>query len=225
MYLGSIRMQNQHCFLWYNIVTQANAACCSFQNQPKQLVTKMHSSRMRTGHSLTVCWRLLLGEGGGCLLLGGVCSRGICSGGSAPGWVCSRGVWSGGGCLVRGSAPGGVCSRGGLLPGGSVPGGCLLQGVVSQHALRQTPPLWTESQTPVKTLSWPNFVAAGNNHGSLYAIRFNLIWLIAPMFLNEIYHPSHQRPFYYLMVLLFVFGSRGKSNYQIHKLVVTKQIN
>ena len=25
-----------------------------------------------------------------------------------------------------------------------------------------TPPLWTESQTPVKTLPWPNFVAAGN---------------------------------------------------------------
>ena len=33
---------------------------------------------------------------------------------------------------------------------------------VSQHALRQTPPLLTESQTPVKTLPWPNFVAAGN---------------------------------------------------------------
>ena len=25
------------------------------------------------------------------------------------------------------------------------------------------PPLWTESQTPVKTLPWPNFVAAGKN--------------------------------------------------------------
>ena len=47
----------------------------------------------------------------------------------------------------------GVCGSGGggLLPVGVVWG-------VSQHALRQ----WTESQTPVKTLPWPNFVAAGN---------------------------------------------------------------
>ena len=89
--------------------------------------TRMHSSRMRTGRSLTVCWRLLPGGGG-------------CSGdGSGLGGV---------------SALGGACSpRGCLLPWGVV---------VSQHALRQTPPLWTESQTPVKTLPWPNFVAAGN---------------------------------------------------------------
>ena len=43
--------------------------------------------------------------------------------------------------------------RGCLLPGGGVSRGCLLpggRGVVSQHALRQTP-LWTESQTRVKT--------------------------------------------------------------------------
>ena len=88
--------------------------------------TRMHSSRMRTGRSLTVCWRLLPGGGG-------VCSGGGMSaqGGSAP-----RGVWSGVG-LVWGD----VCSR------GSGPGG-----VVSQHALSQTPPLWTESQMPVKTL-------------------------------------------------------------------------
>ena len=33
-------------------------------------VTRMHSSRMRTGRSLTVCWSLLSG-GGGCLLPGG----------------------------------------------------------------------------------------------------------------------------------------------------------
>ena len=45
------------------------------------------------------------------------------------------------------------CSRRGvwcLLPGASAPGGCLLRGVVSQHALGQIP-LWTESQTCVKT--------------------------------------------------------------------------
>ena len=75
----------------------------------------MHSSRMRTGRSLTVCWRLLPG---------GVSAPG----GSAP-W---GGVWSGG-----------VCSWGGLVRGVcSGEGGCLLHGgVVSQHALRQTPPM------------------------------------------------------------------------------------
>ena len=71
--------------------------------------------------------------------------------------VCSQGGWClllGGWCLLRGvSAPRGA----GLLPGG------LLRGGVSQYALRQTPPLLTESQTPVKTLPWPNFVAAGKH--------------------------------------------------------------
>ena len=88
-------------------------------------LTRMHSSRMRTGHSLTVSWSLL--PGGGCMLPGGV---------SSGGGVYSRGV--------------------------SAPVGPALGVVVSQHALRQTP-LWTESQTPVKTLPWPNFVAAGSN--------------------------------------------------------------
>ena len=68
-----------------------------------------------------------------------------------------------GGYLV----PGGVLSPGGCVCSGvggvSGPGGVCSGGVVSQHALRQTPPLWTESQTPVKTLPWPNFVVAGNN--------------------------------------------------------------
>ena len=78
------------------------------------------------------------------------------------------------------SALWGVFTPGGegllLGDGGLLPGGCLLlggvcswggvysRGVVYQHTLRQTqPPLWTESQTPVKTLPWPNFVAAGND--------------------------------------------------------------
>ena len=78
----------------------------------------MHSSRMRTGHSLTVCWSLLPG--------GGV-----------------------------------HASRGAMLPGGV----CASGGVVSQHALRQTPPpvdritdtsenitLATNSFRPVKIL-------------------------------------------------------------------------
>ena len=90
--------------------------------------TRMHSSRMRTGRSLTA-YRSLLPGGGGVSARGGVCSQ--------EGGVCS----------------GGVCS-----------GGCLLGGVVvSQHALRQTPPvnritdtsknitLATTSLRPVKT--------------------------------------------------------------------------
>ena len=78
----------------------------------------MHSSRMRTGRSLTVCWHLLPG---------GVPGRGVCSwGGAWSGGVCSRR----GGCLVRG---GGVPGQGGggvPGPGGSAPGGvvCLVWG-------------------------------------------------------------------------------------------------
>ena len=89
----------------------------------------MHSSRMRTGRSLTVCCSLL--PGGGCLVrgrvpvLGGVCSQG---GKVVPGL-------GGGGCLLPGGVPG--------------PGGFLVRGV-DRHTL-------------VKTLPWPNFVAAGNN--------------------------------------------------------------
>ena len=69
------------------------------------------------------------------------------------------GVYLVGGVLSPGgvSGAGGCLLQGGLLRGVSAPGG------VSQHALRQTPPLLTESQTPVKTLPWPNFVAAGKN--------------------------------------------------------------
>ena len=71
------------------------------------------------------------------------------------------------GCLLWGvSALGSVWSQGVSGPRGvSGPmGGVCYGGVwVSQHALRKTPsPLLTESQTPVKTLPWPNFVATGN---------------------------------------------------------------
>ena len=64
----------------------------------------------------------------------------------------------------------GGSARGGLVPGGeSGPGG------VSQYALRQTPPL-TESQTPVKTLPCPNFVAGGKYYewGEVKARTVNL---------------------------------------------------
>ena len=70
----------------------------------------MHSSRMCTGRSLTVCYSLLPGE---------VCSRGVSAlgegvsapGVSALGGVCSWGVPCGG-CLLLG---------GGLLQGGCTP--------------------------------------------------------------------------------------------------------
>ena len=97
--------------------------------------TRMHSSRMRTDRSLTLCWHLLLGGGcsggvclvlEGCLLRGGVCSQG---GVSAPGGVSASGGVSalggeGGGCSWGVSAP-----RGCLLPGWGVCfGGSLLRG-------------------------------------------------------------------------------------------------
>ena len=76
---------------------------------------------------------------GGCLLWGGVCCGGcLFLGGLLPGDVCSRG-----------SALGGVCSWGVCIPA------CI--------EANTPPPLLTESQMPVKTLPWPNFVAAGNN--------------------------------------------------------------
>ena len=99
----------------------------------KPCSTRMHSSRMRTGRSLTVCWSQLPGEvcslvGGGCSQ-GGVCSGGVCSGGCL---LWGEGVCFWGGCLLLwGLLPGG----GGLLPGGVCSGGH-----VSQDALRQRPP-------------------------------------------------------------------------------------
>ena len=122
---------------------------------PQLWWTRMHSSRMRTGRSLTVYWHLL--PGGGLPGPGGVSAW---TRGGLPGLV---GV---GVCLVPGGSAwsqGGAWSqRGSAWSGGG--------GLASQHALRQTPhpPLLTESQTPAKTLPWPNFVAAGKNDVDLY---------------------------------------------------------
>ena len=122
------------------------------------LLTRMHSSRMRTGRSLTVCYSLLLGGAWS----GGVCSRGVSAPGEVPGLggVCFQGgclvrlVSALGGCLSWGvPGLGGVCSGGCLLLGGawsgrvsaprgaSAPGGMSALGGVcsrgaSQHALR-----------------------------------------------------------------------------------------
>ena len=104
----------------------------------------MHSSRMRTGRSLTVS-RSLLPRGA--LLPGGCLFWGM----SAPGDV---------------SAPGGVSALGGLVPGGYVcsrGGGGGGGGGIPACTEADPPALLTESQMPVKTLPWPNFVAAGKN--------------------------------------------------------------
>ena len=107
------------------------------------MITRLHSSRMRTTHALTVSPSMLLpgvgyAPGGpGCLLWGG---------GSVQGGVCS---W------------GGVCSQGGVCRGGVCSGGCLLPGEYPSMHWGRPPPLLTESQMPVKTLPCPNFVAGG----------------------------------------------------------------
>ena len=113
---------------------------------------------------------------GGCLLRGCLLPGGVCLGGCLlPGWcLLWWGVYSGGSalgvsapgecllpgrCLLPGGCLllGGVCSLGVSAPRGvSAWGGVCSQGVVSQHALRQTPPpLWTEWQTGAKILPWP----------------------------------------------------------------------
>ena len=95
-----------------------------FVNDAIVVQRRMHSSRMHTGHSLTVCQSLLLP--------GGICSRGICSGGCLL--PVGGGVSALGGCLLQGvSAPGGLSALGEVV--------CSQDGcVVSQHALRQMPP-------------------------------------------------------------------------------------
>ena len=140
----------------------------------------MHSSRMRTGRSLTVCWSLLPGvvcSGGGgggwgggmvSVLGGSVCSGGSALGGSALGGVCSWGcLLPGGWCLLPGgggaSALGGPGPRGrGVWSQGVCSGGLLQGGIPACTEADTLPAQWTESQTPVKTLPWPNFIAAGN---------------------------------------------------------------
>ena len=90
----------------------------------------MHSSRMRTGRSLTVCRSLLPGGSaaggsalGGCLLQGCLLQGGVC-----PGGCLLWGVCSGGGCLLQGVSALGVSALGGVCSGGVCSGGCLLQG-------------------------------------------------------------------------------------------------
>ena len=126
--------------------------------------------------------------------------------------VLGGGVLSPGGCLVWGVwSQGGVCSGGsgpgGSALGGSGPGGCPLQGVsgprgvsapvvggllrgVSAH--EADTPLWTESQTPVKTLPWPNFVAAGNYERTNFNRKINSLKFTRSQFLRQEKVPSVQ---------------------------------
>ena len=95
------------------------------------LVTRLHSSRMRTAHALTISPSMLCARG--CMLLGGALSRG---------------------CIVQGvPAPGGMHGSGGCLVWG-VPG---LGGrvVVSQHALRQIPPPVNRMTNRCKNITLP----------------------------------------------------------------------
>ena len=87
-------------------------------------LTRMHSSRMRTGRALTVSR-----GGGGCLpgRGGGACLPG--GGGCLPGRGGCACLEGGGACLEEGGVP--ACLEGGCLPGG---GGCLPGGGVPDQA-------------------------------------------------------------------------------------------
>ena len=83
----------------------------------------------------------------------------------------------GGGCLLwRGLLPGGSPSGGspsqGVPPSWGVPPfwGVSFPGGGIPACTEADPPLLTESQTPVKTFPWPNFVAAGKN-GSRFGLH------------------------------------------------------
>ena len=157
-------------------------AAKSFKSDTKKLEisqhilrTRMHSSRMRTGRSLTVCRSLL--PGGGVSAPVGVCSGGGLLLGGCP----LPGGSALGGCLLLGdllwvcvclSAPWGVCSWGGLLPGEGVSalgeGGCLLGGVcllqgggIPACTAVDTPCEQNDKQVQKYYLGH-NFVAAGN---------------------------------------------------------------
>ena len=56
-----------------------------------------------------------------------------------------------------------VSAQGGVCPGGCLPKGCLPRGCLPKGVSGTPPPLWTESQTPVKTLPCRNYIADGKN--------------------------------------------------------------
>ena len=107
--------------------------------------TRMHSSRMRTGRSLTICRSLLPG--------GDVCYQGR-GGLLQRGW-CLLPV----GCLFQGGLPRGVSALGGGAPGGGVCswGGLCMPGIPDP------PPREQNDKQVQKYYLGHNFVAAGKN--------------------------------------------------------------
>ena len=100
--------------LWLLWINQFHQKC-----EAKLLLTRLHSSRMRTARALTVSPSMLCGR---CLL-----RRDVCSGGCLlPVGMCL--LWGGvcsGGCLLLGGLLRGVCLpwEGSLLLGASAPRG------------------------------------------------------------------------------------------------------
>ena len=96
-------------------------------------------------------------------------------------------TWSGGVYLVQGDTwsggctwSGGVLGPGGGLPGTPPPG----PDQVPPLGPDQVPPLLTESQSGVKILPWPNFVAAGNKSFMVCLLFLILIPTPIPMELD-----------------------------------------
>ena len=133
----------------------------------------MHSSRMRTGRSQTVCWSLLPGGRGvwGFSIPGGFSIRG-----GSPSW---GGVLHPGG---RGSPSGGFSILGGFsIRGGASPiwGGVLHPGdMASQHALRQTP-----SPPCGQTDTCKNITLATTSLRPVITINFNWPYKVDPLVL------------------------------------------
>ena len=88
----------------------------------KEEITRLHSSRMRTGRLLTVSPSMFCSRGRGAWSRGGA-SSGVVGVPGLGGWgACSRGGACSGGCLVLGGylVPGGACSRGAWSQGGGI---------------------------------------------------------------------------------------------------------
>ena len=138
--------------------------------------------------------------------------RGVSAPGGGGCVVCL--VWGGGvcswgrGCGVPGPG-GGVCSRG----GGS--------GIPACTEADTLPPLLTESQTPVKTLPWPNFVAAGNNVSP--SLSKNIWGKIATFpivdicskFIGEMTIPAHENLFSMIRKLMYTIFSWHRSSHRL----------
>ena len=119
------RMSNRTVKDGRNQVIKGSEKTFLYASRARTKKTRMHSSRMCTGRSLTICWRLLPGGGGlGVPGPGGVvCSRG----GTWFGGYLVRGSLVWGGLLQGGS---GLGEGGGLLLGGCLVWGGLLRGEV-----------------------------------------------------------------------------------------------